>query len=90
MSEYRNEKWQLHRLDGPAWIHPNGTEYWVQDGDLHRLNGPAVIRHDKRLYWYVKGKNITREVSKWLKEQNITLPMSESEQTMFILKFVGK
>lgn len=39
---YRDAAGRLHRLDGPAWIEPNGRENWYKHGKLHRLDGPAV------------------------------------------------
>ena len=43
---YRNSRWHRldhHRLDGPAFIYRDGSQYWHQNGLLHRLEGPAVI-----------------------------------------------
>lgn len=85
---YQNDR--LHREDGPSIEHKNGHKAWYQNGLPHRLDGPAVIYSDGYQAWYINGKPITEEVNQWLKEQNITLPMSESELTMFILKFVGR
>jgi hypothetical protein len=39
---YYNAKQQLHREDGPAKIHYNGTKKWYFNGNLHRENGPAI------------------------------------------------
>lgn len=41
LTEYRNHKGQLHRLDGPAYITP-GLEIWFENGKKHRLDGPAI------------------------------------------------
>ena len=41
LTEYRNHKGQLHRLDGPAYITP-GLEIWFENGLKHRLDGPAI------------------------------------------------
>jgi hypothetical protein len=41
--EYRNEKGNLHREDGPAVITKLGSEQWWYDGRIHRADGPAVI-----------------------------------------------
>ena len=41
----------LHRLDGPAFIAKDGTEYWYKNDKLHRIGGPAIIRNDKVEYW---------------------------------------
>lgn len=44
-----------HRLDGPAYIGPEGTqEHWV-DGVRHRTDGPAVVRPDGSVSYYEDG-----------------------------------
>ena len=53
---YQNE--QLHRLDGPAVIYANGSQFWCQwcqNGLLHRLDGPAVICATGAQRWYQNG-----------------------------------
>jgi hypothetical protein len=88
---YQNDL--LHRLDGPAIIRAEGTNEWFQNGLRHRFDGPAIdhTQGPKSLNaWYIYNEDITDEVNAWLKEQNVKLPMTESELSMFILKFVGK
>jgi hypothetical protein len=41
-TEWRNEKGQWHREDGPAVEWSNGDEEWYINDKLHRINGPAV------------------------------------------------
>ena len=55
--EYRNEKGQLHRTDGPAVIHPDGSKQWYINGQLHREDGagPASIDSDGTKKWYKHG-----------------------------------
>ncbi len=55
MKEYRNEKGELHRTDGPAYESFIG-KYWFINGLNHRTDGPAVeyISGDKN--WYINGK----------------------------------
>jgi hypothetical protein len=36
MKEYRNEKGQLHRTDGPALCYSNNTKEWFTNGLRHR------------------------------------------------------
>lgn len=54
-----NKQWfkngQLHRLDGPALIHTDGTQCWVNNNEIHRLDGPAIIYPDGTQYWYIHG-----------------------------------
>lgn len=95
MIEYPDgtEEWyldyQLHRDDGPAIEFADGTKCWYQNGLKHRYDGPAIVDSSGAKLWFVNDEHITREVMAWLKQQNITLPMTESDLGMFIMKFVG-
>ena len=55
MKEYRNDKGQYHRTDGPAVIYPNGSKEWWIDNKLHRIDGPAVIYPNGDMVWYKNG-----------------------------------
>ena len=55
-TRYRNRNGQLHRIDGPAVIHANGSRSWFQDGLRHRTDGPAIVRADGSKVWYQNGK----------------------------------
>jgi len=55
-NEYRNDRFQLHRLDGPAIEGADGTKEWHQHGELHRLDGPAIEGVDGTKYWYQNDK----------------------------------
>ena len=78
---------QRHRIDGPALIWTeDDREEWYINGKLHREDGPAVIRDDIHNY-YINGENITKEVLKWMRTQDITWPWDEESQTQFILTF---
>ena len=46
----------LHRLNGPAMIHPDGSEYWYQNGVYHREGGPAVLESNGNEEWFINGK----------------------------------
>ena len=60
---------KLHRLDGPAVEHANGTKYWFVDGELHREDGPAIEHINGDKYWFVDGKLLTeKEFNKWRKQ----------------------
>jgi hypothetical protein len=37
-----NYKGIRHRINGPAFVHPNERSYW-RDGNMHRLNAPAFF-----------------------------------------------
>jgi hypothetical protein len=56
---YVNDK--LHREDGPAAIHSDGTKEWWVNGRLHRVDGPAIeyCYSDGDIYlrcWLVNGR----------------------------------
>lgn len=56
IQEWRLANGQLHRIDGPAYVHPNGTDEWWQHGKLHRVDGPAVTYTDGSEFWYQHGQ----------------------------------
>jgi hypothetical protein len=60
IDEYGIKSWKLngeyHRVDGPAIIYPDGSEYWFLNGFLHRVNGPAVVNSNGYKVWYLNGK----------------------------------
>ena len=52
---------QLHRLDGPAVLDPNGTVQWRQFGHLHRLDGPAYVNAvTGDQHWFLQGVEYTQ------------------------------
>ena len=51
--EWRNERGQLHRTDGPALIRANGVQAWCLNGERHRTDGPAYISTDGSQAWYL-------------------------------------
>ena len=53
---YYNSAGQLHRIDGPAIIHADGTELWYQNDQLHRTDGPAIVWSNGNKSWYQNGK----------------------------------
>jgi hypothetical protein len=55
-SQYYYLNGKLHRVDGPAIIHPNGFQYYYLNGKRHRVNGPAVIWPDGTEEYYLNGK----------------------------------
>ena len=46
----------LHRVDGPAWVWPRGTQYWSRHGRFHFAHGPADLYADGTLAWYEDGQ----------------------------------
>ncbi len=45
-------KGKLHREDGPAIEHANGSRYWYLKGECHRICGPAMEFSDGAKYYY--------------------------------------
>ncbi len=54
---------KIHREDGPAIEHADGTKRWYINGKQHREDGPSVewINGDK--YWCVNNKFCGTEVA---------------------------
>ena len=74
----------LHREDGPALEYHDGTNYWYINGLLHRLDGPAIIESTGSKYWYINGKNVTKQITEWVIEQDIDLDNLTDEDTLLI------
>jgi len=55
-NRYRNDQFQLHRLDGPAIETANGSKQWYQNGKSHRLDGPAIEDADGTKAWWQNDK----------------------------------
>ena len=74
---------KIHRIDGPAVEHSDGSKYWFIDNKLHRLDDPAVELVDGSKYWYIYGINLTEEeFDFWSKDWN------EETEIMFKLSFL--
>jgi len=52
---YYNDKGNLHREDGPAYI-VHKYQYWYKDGKIHREDGPAVINPNGSQAWFKDGE----------------------------------
>ena len=53
---YLNSAGEVHRTDGPAITHADGTRLWYQNGQCHRTDGPAIEWSDGTKSWYQNGK----------------------------------
>ena len=53
------KKGKLHRTDGPAVEHANGTKEWYIKGRLHRVGSPAIEWADGSKEWWIDGKQVT-------------------------------
>ncbi len=64
----------LHRTDGPAMEHVDGSKSWWVEGKRHRTDGPAVVCADGYKEWYVDGISLTEAEFNMLHEpKEITL-----------------
>lgn len=55
--EWRNKRFELHKIGGPAIIYINGDEEWFVNGNPHREDGPAIIRDGgKHKEWWINGE----------------------------------
>lgn len=43
---------ELHREDGPAVEHADGSTAWYRRGKLHREDGPAIEHANGTRWWY--------------------------------------
>jgi hypothetical protein len=48
----------LHREDGPARIHTNGTKKWFRYGGFHRIGQPAIEWNSGQREWWIEDKKI--------------------------------
>lgn len=60
-TRWYNEMGKLHREDGPAVEHNDGTKSWWINGQRHREDGPAIEWFDETKSWYINGKQLTEE-----------------------------
>lgn len=47
---------KYHRLDGPAVIFADGSQWWYLNGKVNREDGPAVIYSNGAQHWYLNDK----------------------------------
>ena len=47
---------KLHREDGPAIEHTDGTKIWLLNGEYHREDGPAIEFADGTKEWFLNGE----------------------------------
>ena len=52
---HRDPEGRLHRVDGPAVLHPHGTQEWFWHGIRHRADGPAVVHANGHYEFWVNG-----------------------------------
>jgi len=56
---------EVHRLDGPAAIYPDGDEIWFMNGQMHREDGPAMVHADGTKCYYLFNRQYSYK--EWLK-----------------------
>ena len=70
---YKDSAGELHREDGPAIEHPNGSKSWWLHGKFHREDGPAIEYASGTKYWYLHGKRVNEETF----EHILTCPLED-------------
>lgn len=88
---------KLHREVDPALtVYREGKifrEEWFYDDKRHNINGPALIQYDldgviQETFWYIENvKYDSKEINKWLIDNNITWPFNKDIQVLFKLRF---
>lgn len=73
---------ELHRIDGPAWIGPDGSQQWYLHGKRHREDGPSIIWADGHQEWWVNDKRMHNNKS-FQKAAKLT----DQDVTALILKY---
>jgi hypothetical protein len=72
---------KLHREDGPALEHADGTKFWFLNGKRHRIDGPAVEYTSGKKAWYLNGKQYSEQEFNQL-IQGKELSVAEIEQLL--------
>jgi hypothetical protein len=67
---------KLHRDDGPALIHTDGSKFWYKHDNWHRVDGPAVEYTDGGKLWYLNDKRL------------LVKSQEEFEQYMRLIAFI--
>ena len=50
----------VHRVDGPASVWDDGTQWWFRHGRAHFAYGPAILYASGSLAWYEDGFRLRR------------------------------
>ena len=64
---------KCHRVDKPAIEYCDGAKIWYLNDKRHRLDGPAYLCYNGEKYWFINECNVTDEITKWAKDNNIDL-----------------
>ncbi len=65
--EYRNEKGELHRTDGPAIEWKDSGKSWYLNNKIHREDGPAIEYGNGQISWYLNDERFRSE-DEWKQE----------------------
>jgi len=64
----------LHREDGPACEHADGTKSWWLNGKRHRIDGPAVEWDDGHKEWWANGIRLSQNANAFKKSTDSMKP----------------
>ena len=76
---WRNKEGELHREDGPAIEHSNGTRFWFKNGLKHREDGPTFIWESGEHEYYLNGQYYS--IEDYLEETEILKNKKDKESS---------
>lgn len=71
----------LHRVDGPAIEHADGTRYWYVNGKRHRTDGPSTEYSNGTKLWYIDdrpyGMNSFNKLIEAVKNMSLVMRLTD-------------
>lgn len=80
---WKNKANQVHRTDGPAVIAGAVKQWWI-NGQMHRTDGPACMGYKGKNFWYIRGEDVTEEITKWANSIDMDLDNVTPEDELII------
>jgi hypothetical protein len=68
-----------------------GTRLWLEGETLHHIEGPAIVSPDGAERWYVRGKEVTRDVTAFFYENKWSVARgldTEDKRSLFLARFM--
>jgi hypothetical protein len=79
--QYKDLHGNFHRLDGPAAITVEGSQFWFIHGERHRTDGPASMYTNGDNYWWLDGIPYPFDI--WL----ALTPLDEEQKLLLKLQY---
>lgn len=84
---YNNEHYingnLIHREDGPAIHHDDGSMFWIFNGKLHRENGPAIEYIDGRTEYWLNGERLNDTKVNFYDDNQTNNTKEETKEIMY-------